>query len=153
MTASSDNAGALSRATLFVCSTCRRAGEPLDPMEGRSGFKLAAALADAARADGGVVSDIAVVPVECLSNCSRGCTAAFAGPGKWTYVVGDLDPAEHVADILAFARQHDAHPEGVPVWRDRPAHIRRNVVARIPPLTPPAHKSEQDKLGHSKPEQ
>jgi cobalamin biosynthesis protein CobW len=122
---------AISRPTLFVCSTCRRGTEPLDPMEGRSGFRLAAAVKAAA-----MDHDIAVVPVECLSNCSKGCTVAFAGPGKWSYVIGDLDPAAHVADILSFARQHADHDEGVPVWRERPAHIRRNVIARIPPLTP-----------------
>ena len=30
-------------------------------------------------------------PVECLSVCKRPCTVALAAPGKWTYVVGDLD--------------------------------------------------------------
>lgn len=141
MTASHDTPGARAGHTLFVCSTCRRGAEPLDPPEERSGFRLARSVAEAALAAGG---DIAVVPVECLSNCSKGCTAAFAGPGKWTYIIGDLDPAEHIADILAFARQHAAHPEGVPVWRERPAHIRRNVVARVPPLTPPVTTAEQD---------
>ena len=125
----------LSRPTLFVCSTCRRGAEPLDPMEDRSGFRLAMALEAEARGDS---IDAAIVRVECLSNCSKGCSVAFAGPGKWTYVIGDLDPAVHVGDILTFAHQHAEHPEGVPVWRERPAHIRRNVVARIPPLTPPS---------------
>ena len=125
------------RPTLFVCSTCRRGTEPLDPMEGRSGFRLAAALEERAHESG---SEIAITRVECLSNCSRGCSVAFTGPGRWTYVVGDLDPSLHTADILTFARQHADHPEGVPVWRDRPAHIRRSVIARIPPLTLPARQ-------------
>ena len=74
-----------------------------------------------------------VVAVECLSNCQRSCSAAVSAPGKWTYVIGGLDPDQHAGDILDFARQHQAHDQGLPVWRDRPAHIRKNTVARVPP--------------------
>ena len=38
---------------------------------------------------------VAVQPVECLSVCKRPCTVALAAPGKWTYVVGDLDRETH----------------------------------------------------------
>jgi predicted metal-binding protein len=78
------------------------------------------------------------VPVECLSNCTRGCTVAIAGPGKWTYVVGSVDPEQHADDVVRFARLHHAHAEGLPVWRERPVHIRKNTIARVPPLAQPA---------------
>lgn len=74
-----------------------------------------------------------LVPVECLSNCLGSCTVAVAAPGKWTYVIGGLDPDRHATDIVTFARQHQAHEAGLPVWRERPEHIRKNVVARVPP--------------------
>jgi len=62
------------------------------------------------------------------ANCQRSCSAAVSAPGKWTYVIGGLDPDHHVGDIVAFARLHQAHDQGLPVWRERPDHIRRNTV-------------------------
>ncbi len=75
-----------------------------------------------------------VLGVACLSNCQRGCSAAVTGQGKWTYVIGGLDPDRHVGDILEFARLHRAHEQGLPAWRTRPDHIRKNTIARVPPL-------------------
>jgi predicted metal-binding protein len=111
--------------TLFVCVTCRREGDA--PAEPRPGARLHAGLKEQA-------GDIDVVGVECLSNCERGCTAAVGAPGKWTYIVGRLDPDQHVADLLAFARLHDQSADGLTVWRDRPIHVRKNTIARVPPL-------------------
>jgi len=110
--------------TLFVCITCRREADP--PADVRPGARLYAALKDRA--------DFEVVPVECLSNCTRSCTAAVAAPGKWTYVVGHLDPEQNVDDMLQFARLHDASSDGLTVWRDRPVHVRKNTIARVPPM-------------------
>ena len=67
-------------ATVLVCVTCKSE-------EGPAGVALYGALA--ARL---VDEDIALSPVECLSVCKRPCTVALAAPGKWTYVVGDLEP-------------------------------------------------------------
>ena len=117
---------------LHVCVTCRRGEEPLEPREGRSGYKMQAALAEAMKC--GATGDVELVPVECLSGCKRSCTVALAAPGKWSYVIADLDPARHAEDILTFAQQYAAHPEGVPVWRERPEIVKRSVLARIPPL-------------------
>ena len=113
--------------TLFVCVTCRGGDADSADTEPRPGARLFAAL-------DGRASDIDVVAVECLSNCQRSCTAAITAPGKWTYVIGHLDPGQHVDDILQFARAHDAHAEGLPVWRERPVHIRKNTIARVPPM-------------------
>ena len=77
---------------------------------------------------------LTVLGVACLSNCQRGCSAAVTGQGKWTYVIGNLDPERHAPDILAFARQHSSHELGLPVWRERPEHIRKNTIARVPPM-------------------
>jgi predicted metal-binding protein len=107
--------------------TCRRDGDTAEP---RPGARLYAALKEQA-------GDLDVVPVECLSNCTRSCSAAVTAPGKWTYVVGHLDPALHVDDILAFARLHRASADGITVWRERPEHIRKNTIARVPPVGGP----------------
>jgi len=129
------------RVTLHVCITCRRGEEPLEPKEGRSGYKMRLALAEALqnREAGGVE----LVPVECLSGCKRSCTVALSAPGKWSYVIADLDPARHAPDILNFAAQYAAHPDGVPAWRERPEIVKRSVLARIPPLPRQTNGQEQ----------
>lgn len=111
--------------TLFVCVTCRGGGE--GAVEPRPGVRLYETLRD-------TTEDLTVTAVECLSNCQRGCTAAVSSPGKWTYVVGHLDPDQHAPDMLAFARQHRDSADGLPPWRERPAHIRKNTIARVPPI-------------------
>ena len=110
--------------TLFVCATCRREGDLSEP---RPGARLCASLSERA-------PDLDVQPVECLSNCTRSCTVAVAAPGKWTYVVGNLDPEQNVDDVLHFARLHGASADGLTVWRERPVHIRKNTIARVPPM-------------------
>jgi len=110
--------------TLFVCITCRREGDLSEP---RPGARLYAALKEQA-------GETDVQPVECLSNCTRSCTAAVAAPGKWTYVVGHLDPEQNVDDVLQFARLHGASADGLTVWRERPVHVRKNTIARVPPM-------------------
>ena len=101
----------------------------------RPGARLLAAVGERLADD----RDITVVPVECLSNCQRSCSAAITASGKWTYVIGDLDPDRHAADIVDFARLHRAHEQGLPVWRDRPAHIRKSTIARVPPMKTEEH--------------
>ncbi len=116
--------------TLYVCVTCRGNGD-VGGGEPRPGARLLTAIE---QGSAGAGEGVAVVGVECLSNCSRSCSAAVAAPGKWTYVIGNLDPERHASDILAFARQHSAHELGLPVWRERPEHIRKNTIARVPPM-------------------
>jgi predicted metal-binding protein len=116
---------------LFVCITCRLNGEIVEDQQVRPGARLMKTLSQLV--DDGE-QDIEIVPVECLSNCTRGCTVAISGFGKWTYVLGALDPEQHAEDVIRFARLHQAHTDGLPVWRERPVHIRKNTIARVPPL-------------------
>lgn len=118
--------------TVFVCVTCRaQATDGSADQPERPGARLLAAInatSDEQR-DG-----LVVTPVECLSNCSRACTVAVTAPGKWTYVLGALDPDAHAGDIIAFAQLHQGHDAGLPAWRERPEYIRKNTIARVPPL-------------------
>lgn len=117
--------------TLFVCVTCKTQCADAAPSDQpRAGAQLLAAINAVADAP----SDVAVVATECLSNCNRSCTVAVTAPGKWTFVLGALDPALHAEDVLTFARLHQAHAAGLPVWRQRPEYLRKNTIARVPPL-------------------
>ena len=81
---------------------------------------------------------LAVTAVDCLAVCKRPCTVALVGAGKWTYLIGDLDPESHVDEIVAAAKSFAASENGIVPWRERPASFRKGVIARVPP----AHHKE-----------
>ena len=117
------HSGASVAATLLVCITCKSEAGPLGP-------GVFAALGERLASEPGV----ALQAVECLSVCKRPCTVALAAPGKWTYVVGDLDRDLHLEDIVIGARRYAASPDGIVPWRERPLSFRKGVVSRTPPL-------------------
>jgi predicted metal-binding protein len=118
--------GLSAAATLFVCVTCKTESGPL-------GSGLFEALGERLASEPG----IALKAVECLSVCKRPCTVALAAPGKWTYVVGDLDRDSHLEDLVVGARRYAASQDGIVAWRERPLCFRRGVVSRTPPLAAP----------------
>ncbi len=113
---------------LLVCVTCRyQDRRDADPAAPRPGRLLADALA------GAMPAGVILRETECLSNCSRGCTVALRGPGRWSYVYGNLAPDQ--ADLVADgAARFAAAPGGLVPWRERSDHFRKNCIARIPPL-------------------
>ncbi|QIG98876.1 MULTISPECIES: DUF1636 family protein [unclassified Bradyrhizobium] len=113
--------------TLHVCITCR-AGQTLAEGELAPGARLYAALVEA-----GVPDDVNLVPVECLSACSQGCSVALSAPGRWSYVYGRLS-ADNARDVIAGATAYAAAPDGIVPWRSRPEIFRKQSLARIPPL-------------------
>jgi predicted metal-binding protein len=118
--------------TLYVCVTCL-AGEDRDT-EPRAGRRLHDALALAQRGQKNS-QRVHIVEAECLSNCNRGCSVALTGPGRWSYIYGDLDQA-CVGDLLAGASGYAATTDGLVPWRERPTIFRKGVIARIPPSSP-----------------
>lgn len=115
-------------AELLVCVTCRR-GEGVADDRRRPGALLLEGLAAFE-----MPHRLTLRAVECLSNCSRGCTIALRGPGRWTYVYGDLHEIEHLDVIREGAARYQAAADGLVPWRERPVHFRKNCIARIPPL-------------------
>ena len=116
---------------VIVCSTCRRgASSEGDDLTGaRPGALLHRALAAQSLPDG-----ITVRAVECLSNCTRGCSIALRGPGRWTYVYGNLDETADIETIVDGVIRYHRTTDGLVPWRERPLHFRKNCIARIPPL-------------------
>lgn len=113
--------------TLHVCVTCR-AGETVPEGEPCAGQRLHAALLREPVCEG-----VAIVPVECLSACSRGASVALSSLGRWSYVYGELNES-HAKDILAGAAHYAATSDGIVPWRQRPEIFRKQSIARIPPL-------------------
>ncbi|MDC7785869.1 DUF1636 domain-containing protein [Rhodoplanes sp. TEM] len=119
--------GAVPPPSLFVCVLCRLSADE----EERSGRRLHDALVAAQQRAG--TAAVRIVPAECLSNCNRACSVAFAGPDRWTYVYGGLAPDSAEA-VLDGAVRYAATADGLVPWRERPDILRKGLIARIPPL-------------------
>jgi predicted metal-binding protein len=112
--------------TIYVCVTCKRAGDP--ETEPRPGAILAEATVQAAEG-----TEITVRRIRCLANCSRGPSAAMRSNGSWTYIFGGLDVAcapALIEGVRLLARAAD----GILPWRGRPEPLKRGLIARIPPI-------------------
>ncbi len=114
-------------ATVYVCVTCRKAGEAESGP--RPGFLLACATAQAAEGTG-----VTVHPVECLGNCSRSLSAAMRAGGTWTYVFGGLEADRDSQALIDGARLLAEADDGILPWRERPDILKRALIARVPPL-------------------
>lgn len=115
--------------TLHVCITCR-AGETPQEGETTPGARLHAAIVNIGAPEG-----VDIVPVECLSACSQGCSIALSAPGRWSYVYGRLSDI-NANDVVAGAAAYAATLDGIVPWRRRPEIFRKQSLARIPPLVP-----------------
>ena len=114
-----------SEPTLYICVTCRRAGEPDEP---RPGELLAIAASTAAQGSG-----VNVTRVKCLANCNRAASAAMRANGSWTYIFGGLDESCAGALITGTRMLADA-ADGILPWRGRPELLKGRLIARVPPL-------------------
>jgi predicted metal-binding protein len=114
--------------TVFICTSCKATVNP--------GSSPGRALIDAmtARLEASPGTTVSVRGVECLAVCRRPCTIALAGGNRWSYVVGDLNPAEHADDLLAMALRYAASEDGIVPWRERPPVFRKGVISRLPPF-------------------
>jgi predicted metal-binding protein len=113
--------------TLHVCITCR-AGQTVPEGEKTPGARLRDAIVEA-----GVPDGVNLVPVECLSACSQGCSVALSAPGRWAYVYGRLSQ-DNAHDVVAGAAAYAAAADGIVPWRSRPEIFRKQSLARIPPV-------------------
>jgi predicted metal-binding protein len=112
--------------TVYICTTCKRAGEP--DSEPRPGTLLAAAAEQAAAG-----TEVIVRRLRCLANCNRGPSAAMRCNGSWIYVFGGLDPG-NAAALIEGARLLAGAADGILPWRGRPDILKRGLIARVPPI-------------------
>jgi predicted metal-binding protein len=113
-------------ATVYVCVTCRRPGDPEDGP--RPGLALARGAAKVAEGTG-----VSVCQVECLANCSRSLSAAMRCDGAWTYVFGGLDPERDAEALIEGVKLLARAEDGILPWRSRPEVLKRGLIARVPP--------------------
>lgn len=115
---------------LHVCTTCRT-GLPLAEGETSPGRMMLDAVAQLLA----VNPVVAVREVACLASCDDGCAATLSAPGKWTYLLGRLDPTL-APDLLTYAAAYAASRTGTVMPSKRPASLARMVLGRTPDLAP-----------------
>jgi predicted metal-binding protein len=114
--------------TLHICTTCR-AGLPLPEGATAPGQHMLNAVAALAG------PDLDIRPDKCLSSCDHGCAAAISQPGKWTYLLGRLNPSM-APDLLTYAAAYAQHPTGTVLPSRRPASLAKIILGRMPDLAP-----------------
>ena len=114
---------------LMICVTCQQATTPAGA--DHLGMHMYRSAQSAITSRG--INNVQLKQVECMSVCKRACTVAVSAPGKWTYIIGDLDAKLHMDDLLSYVEAYAANEYGTPPLKDRPACIKRGTVARIPP--------------------
>lgn len=116
------------RPRLAVCVTCK-AGLDIEGETARPGRLFFEALAERCAVDDPAID---LMPVECLSLCDHGCSAAISVAGKWSYMLGGLDVGM-ADDIITYARAYAVSKTGLVLPSKRPASLAGMVKARMPP--------------------
>src|SRR5580658_4766362 len=125
-TSQTKSAVAAAAPVVYICITCKRAGDvDSDP---HPGAILASATEQAAAG-----TEVEVRRLRCLANCTRGPSAAMRCNGSWTYVFGGLDVTCAEA-LVAGARLLASAADGILPWRGRPEILKRGLIARVPPI-------------------
>ena len=119
--------------TLHVCTSCRAPETPREPQEGRQGFTLFQKLQEAFNKSN-LQDRVDVKAAKCLSVCPRPCGIAISSSESWTYLFGDQDPHKTVQEIVDCVSLYLKIPNGFMNRADRPKHLRRSILGRVPPI-------------------
>ncbi len=104
---------------LLICSTCQA---------GRSVAAVKAGLAER------LPRGFAVRTVDCMAGCAHPRTVGFQAVGKAQYLFGDIQTAQDVAALAAFAQQYFDSPDGWTNATDRPRALFNKTLSRLPGL-------------------
>lgn len=121
------------KCVLHVCTSCRAAGAPREPKEGRAGYIFYQQLEEAFEASS-LKNRVVVKPTPCLSICRRPCGIALSLAGSWTYLFGDQRPNETVREVEECVALYLDTPEGFMARDKRPQSLRRGILGRVPPM-------------------
>jgi len=123
-------------AQLQVCAPCQH------PDRGkRTGIPAGEAFAARLAAEAALrpeLKGLRVVATPCIGHCAARCRASLAGTGRWSWLIGSLDPDAATTDLLDFAGHWLAAPDGFVAKEQRPRSIRPLLLGRVPPLDLPA---------------
>lgn len=126
----------MTQETLLVCILCRFS-QTEQEREGMSGGQFLFNQLQEKLKPLEEAEQINLQPVRCMGACDRACVVTFTAPNKLTFILSQLSPTHSVSDLLEFSHQYIAAPDGRVSFKERPATIRQNIHAVLPPL--PTH--------------
>jgi predicted metal-binding protein len=113
---------------MTICTSCKHKGTDCRP-----GYELIEKLRAAINAAGDAVcNDSEISSVACIDGCDRPCTVAYHGSRKATYLIGGIDPAEDIDNLVTFSQTYTTLPDGWCSSIDRPGKLRSSTRARVP---------------------
>ncbi len=119
---------------MFVCTTCASVWEDGKRVGETGGEKLLKDL-QKSHQDWELNEEFVIVPVSCMSACSRSCVISFAANDKYTYLFGDVSlSSTEISAIFLCASSYYNHPQGLLPWAERPEPLKKGILARIPAL-------------------
>ncbi|MEL7255846.1 MAG: DUF1636 domain-containing protein [Pseudomonadota bacterium] len=72
--------------------------------------------------------------VACLGNCDADCRVALADPDRWSWMLGQVDPATDEALLREVLQLWLAAPKGLIPKADRPDGLKDKTLGRMPPV-------------------
>ena len=119
-------------AVIQVCESCKDP-DPIKRQNAAGGGSRLLHDLKALASGGGLPSNVLVRAYACLGNCERRCRLSVAGPGKWSWIFGDLDPVNDMEILLEFLRRWQRSPDGFLPKDARPERLRLKLLGRVPP--------------------
>ena len=121
--------------TIFVCQSCAGSWQDGKQVGDSGGYLLYQKLVEQLP-DCQAAKEFQIKAVKCLGACNRPCSIAFAATGKSTYLFGDLNHSESLAEvsrsILECADLYKSKSDGLMKWSERPEQLKKGIVGIIP---------------------
>jgi len=108
---------------LYICITCRKDGETVDPRPGKVLYENLKRTS----------ASINIKPVRCLAGCSHGCVLSLSNKRKWSYVIGNLTPNQDEEEIILGFTEYKNTSDGKIPFSRRPEAFKKRSLARVPP--------------------
>lgn len=83
--------------------------------------------------EAGLDDRLQVKTYACIGNCERRCRISVGGPGRWSWLFGNLAPEKLPDELATFLERWIEAPDGFLLKDARPAPIRKHLVGRVPP--------------------
>ncbi|WP_242055538.1 MULTISPECIES: DUF1636 family protein [Nostocales] len=130
----STHPNSISKATLFICTSCHRSSEERPKKQPADGTVLLDKI-NSLYTEKLTSGELEIKPVGCLWACSQGCVVSVSTPDKPTYLFVNLPPEEEPATaLLEFMQLYIKSRKGAVAWKLLPELLQSAIFAQIPPV-------------------
>lgn len=114
-----------------ICIECGKDNDPGDAS--RCGERLYGVVENLMH-DSSLREHFAVRSIACLGNCDHRCRLTIASLDKWSWSIGDIDPATDKPFLEDFLKQWAENPTGLIPKKDRSQLLLDKALGRHAPL-------------------